>query len=81
MKIRIVFKDPDQLRDAIAEAVNDQDAPEGLDEEEWLQVKIGRIDRLYEKATKTFFKWGEYLTVDWDTEDNTCVAVPHGERP
>lgn len=61
MKINVYLKDPDALHEAIREARR-----KGSDVDE---PQINRI------AAK-WFKYGEYLTVELDTETETCVLVP-----
>lgn len=75
MKIKVTMKDPDVLDDAITEAVANGmgEAPRDEDEREAL-AEVRR-----EKARKLAAKWfeyGEYLTVEIDTDAGTCVVVP-----
>jgi hypothetical protein len=73
MKIKVTMKDPDTLRDAIVDVVSEtvSDMPE--DERE--AVMDCRIEKAKEVA-RTWFEYGEYLTVEIDTDAKTCVVVP-----
>ena len=72
MKIQVTLKDPDVLYDAIEESLDDN-KPDNLDDEEWSLVKEKRQGELSNFASK-WFEYGEYLTVELDTEANTCVV-------
>jgi hypothetical protein len=74
MKFQISFKDPDGVANSIQEAINN-DLPKDLDENEFEELTEGR-KILLEEATKRWIKWGEYVTIEIDTEKNTCVVVP-----
>lgn len=74
MKFQVQMKDPDTLYDAIQDAVNaglrDEGHPD--DEREALaELRERKISALCSK----WFKYGEYLTVEIDTEAGTCVVV------
>ena len=66
MKIRITFKTPD----AVDDAINDLELDENLDEEAKLEV----LDSVTEFINK-FVKYGELITVEFDTEDKTATVV------
>ena len=68
------MKDPDTLHDAIADAVH-ADTESITDEDERTAVKEVRSDKFRAVARK-WFKWGEYLTVEIDTDAQTCTVVP-----
>lgn len=76
MKIKVQMKDPDTLHDAITDAVNEHLTLEGLTDPEerdaLLEVRYARVAAQAEK----WFKYGEYLTVEIDTDANTCVVCP-----
>ena len=74
MKIQITIKKPDVVIDAIDEALEDM-TMEGLSDEELVEIKEKRKEEYLELADK-FFEYGEYLTVELDTEKETCVVVP-----
>jgi len=66
MKFRVTMKTPDALEQTIEE-VEDQLTVRGK--------SISDVQDLCEK----WFKYGESLTVEIDTEAQTCVVVPVGE--
>jgi hypothetical protein len=75
MKFRVHMKDPDTLGDAIDDAVKDDVAALNLPPDESEQL----VECRSEKASKLCSKWfeyGEYLTVEIDTDAGTCVVVP-----
>ena len=75
MKFRVTLKDPDVLHDAINEAVvGVVNKMIGLDADERDAV----VDRRQEKIAglcSQWFRYGEYLTVEIDTDAQTCVVV------
>lgn len=68
------MKDPDCLYDAVNEAL-DKNMPPQLTREEWEQLKETRAENVRDIAGK-WFEYGEYLTVEIDTEAKTCTVVP-----
>ncbi len=77
MKFRVTMKDPDVLTDAIAEAVDSQVHIEGVDEEEMMDIRRSRVEKIYEMCSRRWFEYGEYLVVEIDTDAKTCVVVPN----
>jgi hypothetical protein len=76
MKFRVTLKDPDTLYDAIREEVEGNLANiDDLADHEKDALVDGRIDDIKEVAAK-WFEYGEYLTVEIDTEARTCTVVP-----
>ena len=77
MKFKVTMKDPDTLYDAIGEAVeqavSDTIGVDDQDEREAL-IKV-RVDKV-QIICKKWFKYGEYLTVEIDTDAETCTVVP-----
>lgn len=73
MKIKITFKDPDALLDCIDDAIEDLEI-KGLDEDELAAVKEEKKDKAMELCGK-WFEYGEYLTVEVDTEKETCKVL------
>ena len=77
MKFKVTMKDPDTLYDAIGEAVEqavsdtigvgDQDEREAL-----IKVRVDKVKIICNK----WFEYGEYLTVEIDTDAKTCTVVP-----
>ncbi len=74
MKFRVQMKDPDTLHDAIKEAVDDGLASSGLPEDEQSVLAEKRIEKIGEIASK-WFRYGEYLEVEIDTEAKTCIVI------
>ncbi len=68
MIFRVTLKTPDALEMAIEDAT---DAVPGDDDREDLKVAAY-------KAAIRWFSHGEALTVELDTDRNTCVVVPAG---
>lgn len=76
MKFQVTMKDPDSLHDAIDEAVKqDLSTVVGLDDEDKESIAEIRADRVREIAER-WFEYGEYLTVEIDTEAKTCTVLP-----
>ena len=76
MKFQVQMKDPDTLYDAIQDAVNTELKATGLDEEErellydYCRTKVSAV-------CSKWFAYGEYLTVEIDTDHGTCVVLEH----
>lgn len=73
MKFQVTMKDPDQLDDAVSDAVSEtiRDMPE--DEGEAIyDIRYEKIKKL----TNEWFRYGEYLTVEIDTDARTIRVVP-----
>ena len=73
MKVRVTFKTPyaaDQVRVPAARAV--MCTAEGSDEETAAQAE----QEVLESLVNRFFRCGECITVELDTEAKTCVVVP-----
>lgn len=68
MKIRVSFKNPDGLEDAILNAVDDIEDHE---------LRIEKIEELQVLCSK-WFKYQEYLYVEIDTETETCTVLEIG---
>ena len=78
MKIKIHLKDSDVLHEGIAEAYQDLKI-EGVSEEEMEGIKEKRCEEATELAND-WFEYGEYLTVEMDTETKTIRVVPNSEK-
>ena len=74
MKFRVSMKDPDTLYEAIADAVH-EDTAAIADPYERDAVKQVRSQNV-RKLCSQWFRYGEYLTVEIDTEAGTCTVVP-----
>lgn len=78
MKFRIDMKDPDGVHDSLEHAVKESlAAVEGIDDEEREILKDQRRDT-FKMTMAKFFKYGEYLSVEIDTEAGTCTVLPAG---
>lgn len=76
MKFRVQFKDPDVVHDAAVEAAEAElEKMESLDQEEREQLLDSRAEKLTDFAS-TWVKYGEYITIEFDTEAKTAVVVP-----
>lgn len=75
MKIRVTMKDPDVLHDAITDALEADPALAELDEDEREAVTELRHDKISRLAGR-WFEYGEYLTVEIDTEAESCTVIP-----
>ena len=73
MKFKVTFKDPDALIDCIAQAVDEQPREE-ISDSEMAEGNDARKERIRDLCGK-WFEYGEYLTVEVDTERETCTVV------
>lgn len=67
MKLNVTMKCPDAVDMAI------QDATQNIEDEE---ARYEAKEKA-EKVCRRFFEYGEYLTVEVDTETGTCTVVPN----
>lgn len=76
MKFKVCFKDPDTLDEACQQAAQESVCEVvGLNREEAEKLALVRATALREEC-RPWFKYGEYLTVEIDTEAKTCTVVP-----
>ncbi len=75
MKFRVTMKDPDTLYDAITDAVEEQLKSSEMPEDEQEAVHDLRVQKTKEIADE-WFEYGEYLTVEIDTDTRTIRVVP-----
>lgn len=76
MKFKVTMKDPDTLHDAIGEAVEaDLAKIEGLSDDDRDRLYGSRRNAVSEIANQ-WFRYGEYLTVEIDTEAKTIIVCP-----
>lgn len=76
MKFTVTMKDPDTLSDAIDEAVRADIAKiEGLNADDREALFETRREGVG-KITSKWFRYGEYLTVEIDTEAQTATVRP-----
>jgi len=73
------MKDPDVLHDGINEALEEELDNSGLPEDEQEVLREIRYEKASDVAS-AWFEYGEYLTVEIDTEKETIRVVPVGEE-
>lgn len=70
------MKDPDALCDAIDDCEEiESSIPDGLDADEFTEVLLTRKRKAREFAGQ-WMSYGEYITVEFDTEAGTATIVP-----
>ena len=79
MKVKVFIKDTDVLQDAVEEAVDEELKNSGLAEDEQEAVRELRIEKALDVAN-TWWEYGEYITVEFDTEARTARVVPVDEK-
>lgn len=75
VKFRLMLKDPDGFYESIEAAV--RDVP-GIDEAEKEAIREVRREKLKDFCAR-WVEYGEYLTVEIDTDERTCTVVPVGD--
>jgi len=73
MKFTVIFKDPDALWEAIDDTVNELKVA-GLSDDELEAVKEKRREEIRKMCGK-WFDYGEYLSVEIDTDKKSCTVV------
>lgn len=73
MKFTVTMKDPDTLREAIADAVNIDLCASGLEADEQELLGDSRKQKIATLCDKWFW-YGEFLAVEIDTEAGTCTV-------
>lgn len=73
MKFQITLKDPDGVYEGIREAAR-ASLPLGLEPDELEELIDGRHKKL-SAFSRPWIKYGEYVTIEFDTESNTAVVV------
>ena len=74
MKFKITLKDPDGYYDGLQDAVKQSLAETNLPEDEQDMLRDSRMEKLGELLDK-WFEYGEYLTVEVDTEEESIKIV------
>jgi len=74
MKFTVTMKDPDTLHDAIEDACNSSVGDMDIPDDEKKPIAELRIEKVSDLCGK-WFEYGEYLTVEIDTEKQTCEVV------
>ncbi len=75
MKLKVMFKELDSLSDSIDEALKREQKPSDISDDEQKYLHEMRREQV-KKFTSRWFEYGEYLTVELDTDAQTCVVVP-----
>lgn len=78
MKFRITLKDPDVLICSIEESLEYLKIDD-VDDEELESIKEHRKEKILELCSK-WFEYSEYLTVEVDTEKETCIVIENNEN-
>lgn len=78
-KIQITLKDPDTLYDAVSDFVTQELANSGLPEDEQELLRETREEK-YRDVCSIYFQYGEYVTIEIDTETSKARVVPWGEK-
>jgi len=80
MKIQMTFKEPDLLHVATdLAAVQEVEAMEGLRPTEYSAMAESRSLDAYAAITERWMPYGEFVTVEFDTEENTARVVSRDE--
>ena len=75
-KFRVMMKNPDAVGNAIDQAAHEEvDAIKGVSDEEREDLFDSRQSSIGESVSK-WFEYKEYLTVEVDTDADTCVVIP-----
>lgn len=74
MKIKVTMKDPDTMYDCVQDAVKADVAKLGLPEDEAESLIEMKAEKEREKLSK-WFEYGEYLSVEFDTEAMTATVL------
>jgi hypothetical protein len=78
MKFTVMFKDPDGVWEALADAAKHSiESVDGLSNRERENLAESRKEQLGEFASR-WIEYGEYLEVEFDTESNTARIVEKG---
>lgn len=75
MKIRVMLKDPDTMHDAVDDAFKRLDKPDGVEADEWAEIRETRARAAKEKISDKWMDYGEYLTVEFDLDAMTATVV------
>lgn len=76
MKFQITMKDPDGVYDCVVDAAKEWAAQvTGVDDDEREALVESKQEKLGE-IISAWFEYGEYLTVEIDTDDKSIRVVP-----
>lgn len=76
MKFRITFKDPDGVSDCVTEAVENELKHILREPERVRNAAEEAYSEEINEFIETWVEYGEYLTVEFDTEEGTATVVP-----
>ena len=80
MKIRVTIKDPDALIEGVGDAVlANRGSVTRLSDAESEIIVAHRIEALEEECCRRWFKYGEYLGIEIDTDLWTITVLPANE--
>lgn len=74
MKFKVTMKDPDTLHDAVNEAVKAQIQEIGITDEDEIEALTEKRAEKVNEMCGQWFEYGEYLTVEIDTEAKTATV-------
>lgn len=78
-KITVHIKDTDVLYDGITEVIDKELADSGLDEDEQEAIRDIRREK-YDSVAEKWWEYGEYITVEFDTDTKEIRVVPVNEK-
>lgn len=76
MKFKVTMKDPDTLHDAIDEAVTEDLAKMQFLSAEDREALYESRRNAAQAVTSKWFRYGEYLSVEIDTDAGTATVLP-----
>jgi len=83
MKMYVRFKDPDQLGESISETQcalqSELQKKLGLSKA-GAEVEAEQRMKAFDNLISTYFEWGEYLTVELDSENQTIRVIAKDEN-
>lgn len=74
MKIKVTLKDPDGVYESIRDAVRESLANKDLDDDEIDLLIENRVEKVND-ILKKWIEYGEYITIEFDTEEETAIVV------
>ena len=79
MKVRVTLKDPDTMHDAVEAEMKRQPKPDGISDAEWFSIRENRAEDVRACISRTWMEYGEYLTVEFDTDAGTATVIPNAD--
>jgi hypothetical protein len=77
MKIKVTFKDPDTMHDAVVDAYAEEPCPSGVTKDEWSHIRQERAIATQCAISDKWVEYGEYIRVEFDTETGTATVIPN----